>query len=475
MINKYIELKKAIEDINKEQIHEARKLIGSLDKSIFSTFDKDDRNLLHLAVVNNDYETAGLLIKKMLEIGADINIKDKNQETPLMLALAIGYFSMAQLLVREGADPLAKNQKGETAFEFCALRNYETMELLINKYFKPDNDPIWTEIWTKVIYIAACCGCVKVYKNLSEKGLKIDLGSEYGQFLLDSFHKYGRIDFLNELIKAQLSEVEVPDENLPLNKKLIDCIEKDQTYKLISILNAVTQEEVISFLKSKNENDCTPLHLAVMRGNFTLTKFFIEKGADINAKNKQHETPLFKASYRGYKELVSLLIERGANLEVKETKNGHTALQVAICKFHNKTAKLLIEKKANIDSLDKQLYTPCVNAILRCNSDMAELLIEKKANINFETVINLALSTARPLQKIINELIKKSCSEQMPLKKTKIDENGGSSLQIDNKDDNKDKIVDQKISDLEIANHNDNPDNLPGLNSDQSDCLAKNS
>ena len=69
---------------------------------------------------------------------------------------------------------------------------------------------------------------------------------------------------------------------------------------------------------------------ASRNGNIELVKFFLEKGANVNAKDNDSDTALMKAScsYPGHKEIVFLLLDMGANANAKDNL-GWTALMKA--------------------------------------------------------------------------------------------------------------------------------------------------
>ena len=55
------------------------------------------------------------VVPLLLEKRADINAKNKNGETALMIAAKYGEEAVIQLLLEKGADTKVKNKEGETA------------------------------------------------------------------------------------------------------------------------------------------------------------------------------------------------------------------------------------------------------------------------------------------------------------------------------------------------------------------------
>lgn len=70
--------------------------------------------------------------KQMLKAGADVNAKDKNGWTPLMVASQEDLSGYANFLVQSGADPNVKDNRGRTALMIAAQHeNALSMEVLI--------------------------------------------------------------------------------------------------------------------------------------------------------------------------------------------------------------------------------------------------------------------------------------------------------------------------------------------------------
>lgn len=63
--------------------------------------------LLHFAA----YKKSLLLIRRLVELGADVNAQDEEARTPLQLACEAGADTSSLLLVELGANPFIKNYK----------------------------------------------------------------------------------------------------------------------------------------------------------------------------------------------------------------------------------------------------------------------------------------------------------------------------------------------------------------------------
>jgi len=71
-------------------------------------------------------------VELFIKAGMDINSRDKDGSSALMVASEKGEVEMAQLLIQNGADVNAKNIDGYTALMYVAYKgNFEIAELLI--------------------------------------------------------------------------------------------------------------------------------------------------------------------------------------------------------------------------------------------------------------------------------------------------------------------------------------------------------
>lgn len=100
------------------------------------------------------------------------------------------------------------------------------------------------------------------------------------------------------------------------------------------------------------DEEGVPLLCQILRKDEKKLAFhLIQRGCDINLIARDRETtPLMEAASRGYEDLVSLFIERGAQIE-HQSKEGQTALILAMGNQNLDTARVLIE--AGADGLAK--------------------------------------------------------------------------------------------------------------------------
>ena len=96
--------------------------------------------------------------------------------------------------------------------------------------------------------------------------------------------------------------------------------------------------------------------------NVPVINHLLLKGFDVNVFNDKHESPLHIASSYGYLDIVKLLVENKANIDSVDEK-GNTPLMCACENKHEETALFLIHSKANLNIFNNEKNSPLHSAV----------------------------------------------------------------------------------------------------------------
>lgn len=267
-----------------------------------------------------------------------------------------------------------------------------------------------------LLYFAVSSGNVRLVQGLLDRGARVNISaaSEYGDPLVLAVRN-GRLDVVKALV-ARNAMIDPPK----------DTIVGPESETVLTA--AVTNPEILEYLLQRSRRSLelkngwgkTPLHEAVVRGNYESTVLLLDHGADIEATvSDTEETSLHFAAARSSYEIFKLLLERGANINklcmlrqsvlayaaqgsseailsyflnngtsvdatVQEEK---TLLHLAATSFNIRNVILLLRLKANIDAQDQEGKTAIH---LACNHEWSaralRLLVEFGGSINVRDV-----------------------------------------------------------------------------------------
>lgn len=250
---------------------------------------------IHIAAESGDLDT----VRLMLEQGVDVNLRDRNGNTPLFLASRWGHFQVAQFLVQCGADVNIKCAKGST--------------------------PLWA---------AANKKAIEIIHLLLENGAEMNLAAASVLDDMSFFKNYFETggDVNKKIGKNGLSLIHV-------------VASKGAKREIIELLIANGAN-----VNERNEKGWTPLHLAATCRNPQTAEVLIAHGADLHAKTIYGQTPLHCASYSDCPEVAELLIACGA--EIEESSNGETPLYTAIENGYPEVVRVLVANGAEVNVSD---------------------------------------------------------------------------------------------------------------------------
>lgn len=133
----------------------------------------------------------------------------------------------------------------------------------------------------------------------------------------------------------------------------------------------------------------TPLRAACFDGRLDVIQYLIENGANIHTANKYNNTCLMISSFRGHIDVVTYLLSKNADPDAK-AYCGATALHFAAEHGHLEIVKKLLKSGAKI-SKNNIGMTPLLSAAERTKSEVVEYLIRKSWCSKEESVEALEL------------------------------------------------------------------------------------
>ena len=141
----------------------------------------------------------------------------------------------------------------------------------------------------------------------------------------------------------------------------------------------------------------SPLHTAVSKGFFDITKLLVEKGSYVNLQNKEGRTPLFLSVKNKHEQLIKLLIENEADVRIGYKENSTERFYLVRGKNRGRAAwhyiageqvnepeiiDLLVKSGANVNAQDAEGFTPLHMAAIHGNLKIVKKLVDLDADVN---------------------------------------------------------------------------------------------
>jgi ankyrin repeat protein len=265
------------------------------------TQDELNNQLLN-AAEDGDIDT----INTLLEQGANIEAKDNNGLTALMLAAQEGYTDTINALLERGAN-INEHNDGKTVLMFAAENGHtHIVETLLQQGADteiPDNEEnegYWDYwFWTALMF-AADKGHTDTVKALLNAKANIEAKSpnDWTPLMLAASH--GHTDTVDLLLQhgADIEATNCFDENA-----LTTAAENGHTHTVDFLLTKKANIEAIT------DKNTTALMLATERGYITTVKALLKHGANIEAKNNQNENAFDIAINKKNKSLICIFSE----------------------------------------------------------------------------------------------------------------------------------------------------------------------
>jgi len=288
---------------------------------------------------------APLTAQYLLEMGADPNIPNNNNQTPLYLAIdkSLGN-DFIKVLLGAGANANIGSPYYTPLEMAIRKRDLDLAQLLMDnganiRYTDEDGNTLF--------HTSASINSNKNVDFLLLKGLDINARNNNGETPLHIAAEKGYDSVVEQMINNGADLFAVDNNNyMPMH---------------IHVFVYESDEEKVGWLLSKGvdvnmnqiEGGIAPMHLAAGYGDLDMVKFLHDNGADLNIRADDGLAPFHAAAgRRGKVEVLDYLINNGVNVDVTNDE-GYTALFEAIMSFSEPEIILfLLEKGADINHQD---------------------------------------------------------------------------------------------------------------------------
>jgi ankyrin repeat protein len=344
-------------------------------------------NLLHLAVTSGLKDIVELLLQPLLRKKLNLESKDANGETALILAMNSSNEAMIYSLIAEGADTHVCDRSGRTAIELAII--HEQHEIAKSLQFFGNRNEQVDKIGDPHLIIALklhrdkkmpTTECLKLVEDMLKAGTDVN---RQGGRNTSALHVavQGRDRALIQMLLSRGAEVDPIDSNECT--PLLDAVPNGPGGKEL--------EEVVQCLLDAGANPNSqggeygnPLQAAAYRGQEELVMQLLIKGANVNGEGGKYGYPLqaAAAAWSG-EEVVEMLLSAGANVNAYGGLH-ETAVHAAVTCGHIKVLKLLLEDRsstADLELKDDRNRTALQSAIASGDKAAIDMVLEHGANI----------------------------------------------------------------------------------------------
>ncbi|XP_027885525.1 ankyrin-3-like isoform X3 [Xiphophorus couchianus] len=310
------------------------------------------------------------MVRLLLERGARIDARTKDGLTPLHCGSRSGHEQVVEMLLNRGAPIMSKTKNGLSPLHMATQGDHLNCVQLLLHHEVPVDDV--TNDYLTALHVAAHCGHYKVAKVILDKKANPNAKALNGFTPLHIACKKNRLKVMELLLKHGASIQAVTESGLtPIHVAAFMGHE-----------NIVHQ--LINHGASPNTNNVrgeTALHMAARAGQSDVVRYLIQNGAQVDAKAKDDQTPLHISSRLGKPDIVQQLLTKGACPDAT-TNSGYTPLHLAAREGHRDVAAALLDQGANLSITTKKGFTPLHVAAKYGKIEVANLLLQKNAPVD---------------------------------------------------------------------------------------------
>ncbi len=303
-------------------------------------------------------------VKNLIESGVDIEIRNADDKTPLLIASEVGALDVVNYLLSQGANVDATTAQGENAICYAVTGAHDYQFTRTNKMNENNKiqiikllhqygcniNCITKEGLTPLGY-AIYYGYNEILVELLSLGANVNQKDAHGLTPLMRALEYQNDYAVNVLLKHPLTDLQSVDAS---GQNILFYIARgSDSIENTTLFLEMLQTRHVKLTKSILSE--TPLSYAV-DGKYDLTNIIIDYYDNLNEEDTHGATPFFIAagfyseskedySFASQKPVLSLLLERGADINYVN-RDGMTVLDIASRLEHSELKDYLLENGA---------------------------------------------------------------------------------------------------------------------------------
>ncbi|XP_067653188.1 serine/threonine-protein phosphatase 6 regulatory ankyrin repeat subunit A-like [Haliotis asinina] len=280
-----------------------------------SAIDEDGDNILHLACRGGNVKIVNYILIQNI---VDINAKNSDGETPVMLAANSGDREIFDSLVRKGADLSVIDEDGDNILHL-ACRGGNVKILLLESGADPS---LVNRDGDNVLHLACMRWDEEVVKQvLKLHALNINCRGSNGMTPLLLAAEYNTYNVF-ELLLQSGADLSVADSDGNSILHFASMGEDEEIVKHILKLHVVD-------INCRGSKGMTPLLLAARQSTFGVFELLLESGADPSVVNSDGDNVLHLACVQGDEDIVKYVLSRRMVDLTTRNNQGFNATEIA--------------------------------------------------------------------------------------------------------------------------------------------------
>ncbi|XP_019348240.1 kinase D-interacting substrate of 220 kDa isoform X2 [Alligator mississippiensis] len=334
--------------------------------------DVDERNEngqtpLMLAAEQGNLE----IVQELLKKGANCNLEDSDNWTALISASKEGHVDIVAELLNCNVNLEHRDMGGWTALMWASYKGRtEVAELLLEKGSNPNITGLQYSVYP-VIW-AAGRGHSDIVRLLLQHGAKVNCSDKYGTTPLIWAARKGHLECVKYLLQMG---ADVDQEGANSMTALIVAVKGGYTDSVKEILKRNPNVN----LTDKDGN--TALMIASKEGHTEIVQDLLDAGTYVNIPDRSGDTVLIGAVRGGHVEIVRALLHKYADIDIRGQDN-KTALYWAVEKGNATMVRDILQCNPDTEICTKDGETPLIKATKMRNIEIVELLLDKGAKVS---------------------------------------------------------------------------------------------